>query len=128
MNLTILFFVALGGALGAITRLLITTGIDQFSSTYFPYATLFINVIGSFALGLFAEFLNNGWSPSEEMKLFVIVGLLGAFTTFSTFSQEVVSMIGKGEIYFAGFYILLSVTLSIFGLFLGIILSRQLFS
>ncbi|MGA1201407.1 MAG: fluoride efflux transporter CrcB [Planctomycetota bacterium] len=89
--------VGLGGALGAIARFLVTI-ICQRMAPGFPWATLLVNVVGCFALGLLLAMLEpqeEGWS---QARLFIGVGLLGAFTTFSTFGVETLTLIDEGRI------------------------------
>ena len=126
MSVKILFSVAFGGALGAVIRYLMMSGIGHFIHAGFPYATLVVNVVGSFALGSLIEIMALSWSPGQEMRSFLVVGVLGAFTTFSTFSQDVVFLMERGELSSAGLYIALSVVLSIAGVFAGMILFRQI--
>ena len=126
MSVKILFSVAFGGALGAVFRYLMMSGIGHFIHAGFPYATLVVNVVGSFALGSLIEIMVLSWSPGQEMRSFLVVGVLGAFTTFSTFSQDVVFLMERGELSSAGLYIALSVVLSIAGVFAGMMLFRQI--
>ena len=126
MSVKILFSVAFGGALGAVIRYVMMSGIGHFTHAGFPYVTLAVNVVGSFALGSLIEVMALSWSPGQEMRSFLVVGVLGAFTTFSTFSQDVVFLMERGELSSAGLYIALSVVLSIAGVFAGMILFRQI--
>ena len=120
-----LFSVAFGGALGAVFRYALMSGIGHFTHAGFPYATLIVNVTGSFALGALIEIMALSWSPGLEMRSFLVIGVLGAFTTFSTFSQDVIFLIERGQFPSAGGYIALSVILSIAALFAGMALFRQ---
>ena len=90
----------------------------------FPYGTLTVNVVGGFLMGLFIELLARRFDGSSELQLFVAIGILGGFTTFSSFSLDVVLLWQRGEIGTAAFYVLASVTLSIGALFLGLWLAR----
>ena len=112
--------IALGGALGAVGRYLVVAGAAACLGAGFPYGTITVNVLGSFAMGALVEFSVQTWSPSPELKAFLIVGLLGAFTTFSAFSADVVALYGRGALLAAGAYIVVSVVLSIAGLFAGV--------
>ena len=94
----------------------------------FPFGTLFVNVLGSFIMGCLIETMALKWSPSPEMRVFLITGFLGAFTTFSTFSLDVALQIEKGAYMAAASYIAISVILSIGGLFLGLSGMRTLLS
>ncbi len=126
MSAKILISVAFGGAIGAVFRFFLMSGIGNFLHVGFPVATLVVNVLGSFALGSLIEIMALSWSPGQEMRSFLVVGVLGAFTTFSTFSQDVVFLIERGQLTSAGVYIALSVILSIAGLFAGLMVFRQI--
>ncbi|MHA6690418.1 fluoride efflux transporter CrcB [Devosia sp. A449] len=120
-----LLLVGLGGAIGAISRYGLGSVIGRFWPMSFPLATLLINIIGSLAMGLFigllARFLP-AWQDSA--RLFVAVGLLGGFTTFSAFSLETVVLLERGELLLAGTYVLLSVVVCVIGLYLGLLVTR----
>ena len=126
MSVKILFLVAFGGALGAMLRYVMVSGIGHVIHVGFPYSTLVVNVAGSFVLGLLAEIINLNWTLVQELRSFLVVGVLGSFTTFSAFSQDVVFLIESGELSSAGLYIMLSVVLSIAGVFAGMMLFRQI--
>ena len=93
----------------------------------YPYGTILVNLIGSFLLGGFIEGLKNFSAISNELHVFLIVGVLGSFTTFSTFSMDVVVLMQRNEMFAAGLYVLGSIAVSIGGLFLAMVLFRQLF-
>ena len=118
--------VALGGALGAVGRYLVMSAVALWFGLSFPWGTLTVNVVGSFAMGALIEISALAWSPSPEVRALLAVGVLGAFTTFSTFSLDVVALIGRGAHTAAGAYIALSVVLSIAALFAGLHLFRSL--
>ncbi len=118
--------VALGGALGACARYGVGTLALRLMGPGYPYGTLFVNVAGSLLMGLLIEFLALKWSPSPEIRSFMVTGFLGAFTTFSTFSLDVAFQVQKGAYLAAGGYILLSVSLSIAGLFAGLHIMRMI--
>jgi len=90
----------------------------------FPYGTLAVNVIGGFLMGLFIELLASRFDGSSELRLFIAIGILGGFTTFSSFSLDVVVLWQRGELATALFYVLASVILSIGALFFGLWLAR----
>ena len=89
--------VAAGGAFGAVLRYLNAKLFTHIFGSPLPWATLIINVIGCFLMGLAYEFLLNKWQVSDSMRLFVMMGFLGALTTWSTFSMETVLMLQYGE-------------------------------
>jgi CrcB protein len=125
MNLVL--FIAAGGAIGAVGRYAVMTAVSHLLGAGYPYGTIMVNLIGSFVLGGLVESLKYFSAISNEMHVFLIVGVLGSFTTFSTFSMDVVVLMQRNEMFAAGLYILGSIVVSIGGLFLAMILFRQLF-
>ncbi len=120
----ILLAVAVGGAIGAVGRYLVISQVGHWLGTGFPYGTLTVNVVGSFILGALVETLALVWSPSPELRALMVVGVLGAFTTFSTFSLEVVLLFERHQSLATFVYVLASVCLSVGGLFAGLRLMR----
>jgi len=121
-----LIFIAAGGAVGAVFRFLVSNGIHSFMGRGFPYGTLTVNVMGSFVMGISYVMLIERLNVSPEWRAFIIVGLLGAFTTFSTFSIETLVLIQNSELSKAMLNVLLSVLLCVMGSWIGLILGRQL--
>lgn len=121
-----LLFIAAGGAIGAVFRFLVSNGIHRFMSRDFPYGTLSVNVIGSFIMGISYVMLIERLNVSPEWRAFIVVGLLGAFTTFSTFSIETLVLIQNSELSKAMINVLLSVILCVLGSWLGLLIGRQL--
>jgi len=117
-----ILLVASGGAIGSVARYLV--GMARAFGVAFPYGTLAVNVIGGFLMGLFIELLARRFDGSPELRLFIAIGILGGFTTFSSFSLDVVVLWERGELATALFYVLASVILSIGALFLGLWLAR----
>tara|TARA_B100000315_G_scaffold260876_1_gene326714 strand:+ start:10084 stop:10464 length:381 start_codon:yes stop_codon:yes gene_type:complete len=118
--------IAVGGAIGAVGRYLTMVGIGHWIGHGFPYGTLVVNIFGSLVLGSLIEVFALTWSPSQELRAFFVVGVLGAFTTFSAFSLDVVALIERGEFLPAASYIIASVVLSIAALFFGMMIFRQI--
>jgi CrcB protein len=116
--------VAIGGAFGALGRHVVAYHVNQLFSGGFPLGTLSVNVLGSFLLGVLIEVMALFWSPSPELRALLTVGFLGAFTTFSTFSMEVVLLYERGAHLQMAIYVALSVALSVFGLFAGLAVVR----
>ena len=110
-----------GGALGAALRYLVSLAFAGRGG--FPYATLAVNLLGGFAMGVLAALVLRGVA-SEGLRLFVGVGILGGFTTFSAFSLESFQMIERGQIAVAGGYAIASVIGSIAALALGFAVAR----
>lgn len=120
--------VAAGGAIGAMLR----HGVGMYSVRHFAaggaWATLFVNIVGSALMGLLLGFLLERDLPNENtIYMFAATGLLGGFTTFSTFSRETVHMINSGEYVKAITYIALSVIVSISGLMIALAFARKVF-
>ena len=126
MQLQILAAIAAGGALGAVGRYLVVGQVAHWFGHGFPYGTLAVNVLGSFAMGLVVELSALVWSPSPELRAFLAVGFLGAFTTFSTFSMETVLLYDRGAFAACAAYIVTSVLLSVAAFFAALQLVRGL--
>ncbi len=120
-----LLAVAAGGAVGAVGRYLVVSAVGHIFGTSFPLGTIVVNVVGSFVLGALIEALALAWSPPPELRAMLVVGVLGAFTTFSTFSMDVVLLYERGALGQAALYIAASVILSIAAFFLGLHLLRS---
>ena len=112
--------IAFGGAIGAVLRYLLGNQISILFGTNFPFSILIINVIGSFFMGMAIESFNLFSISNEPLQKFLTVGILGAFTTFSTFSLDALDLIMKNRISDAFIYVFASVLLAIGFLFLGI--------
>ena len=122
-----IIFIAIGGAAGSLCRYGMSNGIYLLLGRSFPYGTLAVNILGSFVMGIVYILMIERASISEELRAGITIGLLGAFTTFSTFSIETINLIESGEILKAGLNILFSVTLCVVGCWLGMNLSRQIY-
>ncbi|RYV01590.1 fluoride efflux transporter CrcB [Shewanella sp. OPT22] len=113
-----LVYVALGGAVGASLRYLISLFMIQVFGTGFPFGTLLVNIIGSFFMGIVYAF-GEHMHESHILKAFIGVGMLGALTTFSTFSNETLLLFQRGEWIQAFFNVLLNVGICLFMVYLG---------
>jgi len=113
--------VALGSAFGGVARYGVGLLVARAVGAAFPWGTLLINVLGSFVIGLFGALtVSDGpWPSSVELRAFVMVGICGGFTTFSSFSLQTVDLLQAGEAVAAGAYIAASVALCLAGTFLG---------
>ena len=116
--------VAIGGALGASARHLVGLGALRLWGPHFPWGTMLINIAGSFAMGAFIEILARRFGASNELRLFVATGVLGGFTTFSSFSLDFAALWERGSALPALGYMLTSVVGAILALFLGLWLVR----
>ena len=121
-----LLAIAGGGALGAILRFLMSSHIYRLFGRDFPYGTLAVNILGSFLMGIFFIFIIERGMLSAEWRSIIIVGFLGAFTTFSTFSIETLTLLESGELSRAVLNIFLSVALCLAATWLGLLMGRQL--
>ncbi|MBR0691806.1 fluoride efflux transporter CrcB [Bradyrhizobium lablabi] len=117
LNVHLLAAVAVGGALGSLARYLVAIGVARLLGSDFPWGTLIINVSGSFLIGVLVESFALMWNVSQAVRVFLVVGICGGFTTFSTFSLDAIVLMQRGELWSAGAYIAASVVLSIFALF-----------
>lgn len=117
--------IMLGGAIGALLRYLISNGIYAWLGRGFPYGTLAVNVIGSFLMGVLTILLIEKGDVSEVLKLTLLVGFLGAFTTFSTFSMDTINLISQGQIVRACLNMLLNVGICVIAVWIGIITGKQ---
>jgi len=121
-----LLAIAGGGALGAVLRFGIASNIYRWLGRDFPYGILLVNVAGSLLMGLlFAFIVERGLLPLE-WRAALMIGFLGAFTTFSTFSMETILLLESGELGKAGLNVLLNVTLCLAATWFGLIVGRQL--
>lgn len=124
-TLTGLLAIAAGGAVGSVGRYLCVVALGGWLGNGFPWGTLAVNIVGSFAMGVVVQLAALHWQPPPEVKLFLTVGLLGGFTTFSSFSLEVALLMERGDFWHAGAYVTASVLLSVAGLFAGLALTRM---
>ena len=121
-----LLIIAGGGAIGAVLRFLLSGWVYNQLGRDFPYGTLAVNLLGSLLMGLcFVLFLER-LTLGAEWRALIMVGLLGAFTTFSTFSIETLNLLEDGELFKAVTNVLLSVVLCVAAAWLGVVAGRQL--
>lgn len=117
--------IGIGGALGAMLRYTVNRTALQLMGHDFPWGTLAVNVTGSLLMGVFIAALAHFWQPPESIRLFLVTGFLGGYTTFSTFTLDVVTLYERGEVVSAGIYSIVSVLLSIGALFSGFVLVKS---
>ena len=132
MNPQMLMFVGLGGAIGAMGRFVVMSAVGHFThgSTLagFPWGTLTVNVLGALILGGVLEVSALAWSPSPEIRAMVVVGMLGAFTTFSTFSMDLYYLLDRGHIVVASAYAVGSVLVCLVAFWAGMNALRMVLS
>lgn len=123
-----LIVIAIGGSFGAVIRFLVSTGIYQWLGRGFPYGTLLVNIVGSFLIGLLSETLIlQRITVALDYRAAILVGFIGAFTTFSTFSLETFYLLEQGQIGKAGLNIAVSVSSCLAAVWLGLLCGRGLF-
>jgi CrcB protein len=122
----LLWYVGIGGAVGAMSRFLLGAFIQQRAGADFPVGTLIINITGSFVLGFVMRYALQAGTVSPEMRALLATGFCGGYTTFSTFSYENALLIEDGEYGRAALYIGLSVTVALAFTFLGFIAAQRL--
>ena len=118
--------IAAGGALGALLRFWMSNGVYALLGRGFPYGTLAVNVLGSLLMGFLYIVMVERSALGPEWRGFALVGLLGAFTTFSTFSMETLNLIQQAGYFKALVNMILSVVACVAACFLGVMLARQL--
>jgi len=124
MNL--LWYVALGSAVGGASRYALSMFIQQRASSTFPIGTLIVNVTGSLVLGFVLRYALGSPSVSAEVRALLTTGFCGGYTTFSTFSYDAMTLIEDGDYRRAAIYIGASVLVSLVAIFLGIAVAGQL--
>ena len=117
--------IAAGGALGAVMRFWVSSGVYALLGRAFPWGTLAVNVLGSLAMGFLFVFMLERLAAGAEWRAFVLVGFLGAFTTFSTFSIETLILMQDALYLKAALNAVVSVVACIAAAMLGVILARQ---
>ena len=126
MNFSLLLSVGIGGFIGAILRFTLSGWVGKVTTTSFPFGTLSVNILGSFVIGfLFLYFQHINLSPTQ--KALLVTGLLGALTTFSTFSLETVLLMGKEFYIKALLNVLLNLLLSLGATLLGMEVFKRVY-
>jgi CrcB protein len=121
-----LIAIAAGGAAGALLRFWVSTGVYGWLGRGFPWGTLAVNLLGSLVMGVLYVLFMERMNVTPELRAGLLIGLLGAFTTFSTFSLETLNLIQGAELLKAGLNILLSVSACVLATWLGVLMARSL--
>lgn len=118
--------ILLGGAMGALLRFLVSNGVYGWLGRHFPYGTLTVNVVGSFFIGLLTFYFMEREMMNSMLARGLIVGVLGAFTTFSTFSLDTFDLLMEGELWKAAFNIIVNVGFCLLAVWLGVLTGRMI--
>jgi CrcB protein len=121
----LLLLACVGGAIGAGLRHIVNLGAFRLFGTAFPAGTLFVNVAGSFLMGIIVEIILHRFDGSPELRTFAATGVLGGFTTFSAFSLDFALLLERGDHGLAAVYLIASVAASIVALFAGLGIARM---
>lgn len=124
--MTQLLLVGAGGAIGSILRYLVGLWTVHRFGPGFPWGTLGVNITGSFLIGVLAEVIMRKFGASPEMRVFLITGVLGGYTTFSAFSLDAAMLAERGDVLLSMVYVIASVALSLLAVFSGLALMRAI--
>lgn len=119
--------VAAGGAFGSVMRYLVGVWATRAIGPAFPWGTMTVNVVGAFAIGLLTELLARRLNASTELRLLLVTGILGGFTTWSSFTLDAVALFERGALLAAASYLAGSLVLSFAAVFAGLALGRAMF-
>lgn len=119
-----LLAIGLGGGIGALSRHFMAAWVTRQVGYGFPWGIMAVNVLGSLIMGFLVTYFAHHFNTTPELRAFIVVGLLGGFTTFSTFSLDTALLIERGQLMEAAGYVIGSVVLAVGGLFAGIWLGR----
>ena len=124
--MSIYIAIAVGGSLGAVSRYWVSSVTYQWFGQGFPYGTLAVNLIGSLLMGFLSVLLVHRFHISDEIRIGLLAGFLGSFTTFSTFAMDTLHLAGNEAVIKAVIYILLSVLFCILGAWAGLAAAKQM--
>tara|TARA_Y100000816_G_scaffold19291_1_gene12566 strand:+ start:173 stop:547 length:375 start_codon:yes stop_codon:yes gene_type:complete len=122
--MAILLSIFLGGGFGALLRFLISEQINRLFLNSFPFGTIVVNVLGAFLIGLAVSYFSGKVNFSQNMKMFLIIGFLGGFTTFSTFNLDFYQLFSNGEIVASLLYLFATFILTVIAFYLGLSLVK----
>jgi fluoride exporter len=118
------FYVFIGGGLGTSLRYWLSGIVPRYTGSQFPYGILIVNIIGCFFIGFLMSALEERFVMNSSLRIFLTIGILGGFTTFSTFSYETVAMMRDSEFLRAFLYIGLSLALGLGGTHVGSLIGK----
>lgn len=119
--------VAIGGAIGSVARYLVGVWGVKLAGPNFPWGTITVNVVGAFLIGLMVEMVARRFDASSEVRVFIVTGIIGGFTTWSSFTLDAVVLFERGDLGLAAVYMLASLVVSFAAIFAGLALGRALF-
>jgi CrcB protein len=126
LSLSHLLLIGIGGSLGAVARVLVANALAVWLGPHFPFGTFFVNVSGSFAIGALLAFLTPRGSDAVELRAFLVVGFLGAYTTYSTFTYETLALFQAGRLVAALVNLAGQLVLGLAAVVLGVVAVRSL--
>jgi fluoride exporter len=115
----ILFIIGTGGFIGSVARYVLSQWMQRMFETTFPIGTLFVNILGSFIIGIIYALSEKGGILSPELRMFLAVGICGGFTTFSSFAYENLNMLSLQQYFYTALYIGASLILGLLAVYLG---------
>ena len=121
-----ILLVAVGGAVGSVARHLVGVASLRLFGPAFPFGTLIVNLVGAFVMGIFVELLARRFGASNDLRLLIATGVLGGFTTFSSFALDTAVLWERGEVISSFVYVATTLVLGLAALFLGLGLARTL--
>ncbi len=124
--MTNILLAALGGAIGSVLRYLVGVFSVRWFGPGFPWGTLTVNVIGSFLIGLSVEMIARRFDASMELRVFIVTGIIGGFTTWSSFSLDTMVLFERGAVTAAAAYVIGSLVVSFAAVFAGLALGRAM--
>jgi CrcB protein len=124
--MSIYIAIAVGGSLGAVSRYWVSGATYHWLGQGFPFGTLAVNLLGSLAMGFLSVLLVHRFNISEEIRIGLLAGFLGSFTTFSTFAMDTLHLAGNEAALKAMCYVLFSVLLCIIGAWAGLFAAKQM--
>ncbi|MCM2293692.1 fluoride efflux transporter CrcB [Allorhizobium sp. BGMRC 0089] len=120
-------FVAVGGGIGSVLRYWTGVIAVRLFGPFLPWGTFAVNIVGSFCIGLLAEMIARKFNASMDMRMFLVTGVMGGFTTFSSFSLDAISLAQRGDLAWSAAYVLGSVGLALCAVFAGLGVGRAFF-
>jgi len=121
MNILLVFA---GGGIGAVARYWMQGIVYRFVNGMFPYGTVAVNVLGCFVIGLLVTGMEDRFMVNPSLRIFMTIGILGGFTTFSSFSFETIALLQEGEVLFGMLNILASIVICLSATYIGVIIGK----